>query len=49
MRKLTCHCGKIEAEVNVPENYNSLLFGPITITDSLIITGSVKIKDLEDL
>ena len=38
----------ISSLTSVPEDYHSLLFGPITVTDSLIISGTVKIKDLED-
>ena len=40
----------IDATVTVPSNYNSVLFGPITITETLTITSTaaVKIKDIAD-
>ena len=43
----------INHPTNIPENYNSLLYGPITLkhTGSLTIGSgaAVKIKDLEDV
>jgi len=39
----------IDTLATVPSDYNSLLFGPITITDTLVIKGTVKIKDIGDV
>jgi hypothetical protein len=40
----------ISSPTTVPANYNSVLFGPITITETLTITSTaaVKIKDIAD-
>jgi|ETNvirenome_6_85_1030632.scaffolds.fasta_scaffold37586_3 hypothetical protein len=38
----------ISSPTTVPSDYNSLLFGPITVTSTMIISGTAKIKDLED-
>ena len=40
----------ISEPMTIPANYNSVLFGPITITETLTITSTaaVKIKDIAD-
>ena len=42
----------IDASITVPRNYNSLLYGPITIGSAGVFTigenSTVKIKDIED-
>jgi hypothetical protein len=43
----------ISASFTIPENYNSLLFGPITIVSDITVTisseSTLKIVDLDDI
>ena len=40
----------VSKAITIPANYNSVLYGPITITETMTITSgaAVKIKDIED-
>ena len=55
MKKLTCHCGGIEAEVNVPENFEKVIRCNCSICKrkgyvmSMVAENDLKITKGEDL